>query len=251
LERNQGLGGARNVGLLASSGEYITFLDDDDIRLPQTLDEQIEMLEREPRAGLVYGQAIIRSANARPAGEYPRECHQGNVFWQLLARNFIPCGSAVFRRSCLSRIGLLNDSIAGIEDWDLWIRIAEIYDVLVLPKPVLIWRKGEADSSQYTSRADQMVSRCVKQFREWMKLPRVCDAGPQTRRVVLRRFSENMMAHLLYESSRAVRHGHALQAMKNLAVLPQLSPLTILRLARFRLLRLERRPIENVATVAK
>src|SRR5712691_725321 len=48
VDRNQGVAGARNIGLIASSGEYITFLDDDDVRIPNSLDEQIEVLEQYP-----------------------------------------------------------------------------------------------------------------------------------------------------------------------------------------------------------
>ena len=45
VERNQRVAGARNLGLLASSGQYITFLDDDDVRFPGSLDRQIKLLE--------------------------------------------------------------------------------------------------------------------------------------------------------------------------------------------------------------
>src|SRR6266852_7198918 len=61
LDRNQRVAGARNVGLVASRGEYLSFLDDDDTRLPGSLDAQIEALDREPQAGLIYGQAIVES----------------------------------------------------------------------------------------------------------------------------------------------------------------------------------------------
>src|SRR5436305_6345089 len=59
VERNQGVACARNVGLRASSCKFISFLDDDDERLPRTLDMQAERLEAEPHAGMIYGQAII------------------------------------------------------------------------------------------------------------------------------------------------------------------------------------------------
>ena len=47
-ERNQRVAGARNIGLVASQGKYISFLDDDDTRLPGSLDLQIELLEQNP-----------------------------------------------------------------------------------------------------------------------------------------------------------------------------------------------------------
>src|SRR5205807_3067384 len=116
------------VGLAASRGEYVTFLDDDDVRLPNTVDQQIEILETEPSIGLIYGQAILGDQDGNPKHRsYPRECPRGDIFWKLLTRNFIPCGSVVFRRSCLSRVGLFDDDIPRVADWDLWVRVAELY----------------------------------------------------------------------------------------------------------------------------
>src|ERR1700750_2242444 len=59
VERAQGVACARNVGLRASSGEFISFLDDDDERLPGSIDMQLERLKAGPRAGMIYGQALI------------------------------------------------------------------------------------------------------------------------------------------------------------------------------------------------
>ena len=99
IDRNQGVAGARNVGLLVSSGSYITFLDDDDVRLPNSLDAQVKLLDADESAGLVYGQAIYADQLGQPSNDlYPQICPEGDIFWKLLAQNFIPCGSAVFRR---------------------------------------------------------------------------------------------------------------------------------------------------------
>jgi len=57
LERNQGVGGARNIGLMASTGEYVAFLDDDDLRLPGSLDLQAAALDENADAGFVCGAA--------------------------------------------------------------------------------------------------------------------------------------------------------------------------------------------------
>jgi hypothetical protein len=245
-ERNQGLGGARNIGLLASSGDYISFLDDDDVRLPDSLSRQIELLEREPSAGLIFGQAIMGDHEDNShLGSYPRECPQGDVFWQLLIRNFIPCGTVVFRRSCLSRVGLLDDACCGIEDWDLWVRIAEIYPVIALEMPVIIWRRATPSSGQLTSRAAQIVSLCVRQFRDWMRLPRALAASGETRRALWSSFSENMVEHLVWESGRALRHGQLMGLLKNLSVILRLHPLALVRIAQHRVLRIPQAGIQE------
>jgi glycosyltransferase involved in cell wall biosynthesis len=252
VEHNQGVAGARNIGVVASRGEYLSFLDDDDLRLPDTLDAQIEALERQPQAGLVYGRAIWSDQDGTTGSRsYPADCLAGEVFWKLLGRNFIPCGSAVFRRACLARVGLLDKTIPGIDDWDLWVRIAEIYPVLSDETPAIIWRKSTPTSGQGTSRAAGLVAMSVRKFREsWMNLPRAAGATARIRKAIWREFSENMAEHLLWESVRALRCGQLRQPLKNLSVLSWLHPLTIMRIAEHRILRMPRAALPSVAALS-
>jgi glycosyltransferase involved in cell wall biosynthesis len=242
VERNQRVAGARNIGMVASHGEYLSFLDDDDTRLADSLDAQIETLDREPQAGLIYGRAIFANQEGAPGPQsYPQECPAGDVFWKLLCRNFIPCGSTLFRRSCLTRVGLLDESIPGLDDWDLWIRIAEIYPVASADTPVATWRRSTPASGQGTSNAGDLVSMSVEKFRNsWMKLPRAVAGARRMRRDAWRQFSENMAEHLIWESARALRGGELRRPFKNLSILPWLHPLTIARIAEHRLLRVPR-----------
>jgi hypothetical protein len=234
LERNQRVAGARNIGLLASRGEYVSFLDDDDQRLAASLDEQVALLAANLQAGLIYGQAILGDQLGQPTNEfYPRPCPQGDVFWNLLSQNFIPCGSAVFRRSCLDRVGLLDSELAGLDDWDLWIRIAELYPIIALAKPVMTWRRSTPDSGQGTSDSVQIVTQAVRQFQQrWLKLPRASNAPAQQRRTAWQRFSVNMGAHLVWQALRSLRLGDVTQAARNIFALMDFGPLIVVRLAR-------------------
>jgi glycosyltransferase involved in cell wall biosynthesis len=219
-EQDQSLAGARNIGMLASTGEYISFLDDDDLRVEHSLDAQIQALDSNPGAGMVYGQALIADADSGATKRvYPCPCPQGDVFWQLLTRNFIPSGAGVFRRSCLTRVGLLDDSLDAIEDWDFWVRIAEVYPVIALEQPVMIWRQSTPGSGQMTSRADRIVSLSTRQFSNWLKLLRVAQASPKQRQATWERFSENMAAHLVFDTGRALARGKLVQAARDLGCL--------------------------------
>ena len=237
VERNQRVAGARNIGLVASKGEYISFLDDDDTRLPGSLDLQIDLLAQNPDAALVYGRALYADQDGRVSDEvYPLECPQGDILWELLTQNFIPCGSAVFRRSAIVSLGLLDDTIPGLDDWDLWIRIAELYQIVAVEQPVVTWRRSSVRSAQGTSDAASIVSQSIRKFKtDWMKLPRVATASRDLKRATWRRFSENMLEHALWQSARAVASGKPLRPLKNLAVAPQLAPSAIVRIARHRL----------------
>ena len=218
VARNQKVAGARNIGILASCGEYITFLDDDDIRLPGTLDLQIEALDSRPTAGLVYAQALVADQSGNITGDFnPRRFPEGDVFWQLLSKNFIPCGTAVFRRACLFRVGLLDETVPGIDDWDLWIRTSALYDVMALQHPVIVWRRSTPCSGQGTSRADKIAAMATHHFRQkWLKLPRAAAAPASKRREVSRQFSDYMVGHLALETTRAFRYGSLRRARKNM-----------------------------------
>jgi hypothetical protein len=199
--------------VLASTGEYLSFLDDDDLRLPGSIDAQIEALQSRPDAGMIYGQALIADSETESASRFcPIEGPQGDVFWELLARNFVPSGAVVFRRACLMRIGLLEDSLGAIEDWDLWIRIAELYPVIALPQPVMIWRQSSPGSGQMTSRAATIVSWGTMQSKNWFKLPRAAKASKKLKTHARKRFSENMANHLLVGVARALKSGKVVQA---------------------------------------
>lgn len=232
-ERNQGVAGARNIGLLASRGDYLTFLDDDDVRLPGSLDGQVEALASAPEAGFIYGQALIGRQSGAPTGEfYPARCPRGDVFWELLAQNFVPCGAAVFRRSCLYGVGLLDDGISGIDDWDLWVRLSEQYAVLAEERPVMIWRRSTPATGQGTSRAADLVRLSARQFRRhWLRLPRAAEAPAGRRRESWRRFSDNMAKHLLWETWRALAAGLPLQAQRNCLAALRLFPAGVARVA--------------------
>ena len=242
VERQQGVAGARNIGMVASHGEYLSFLDDDDTRLPDSFDAQIEALDRNPNAGLIYGRAIWGNQDGTPTSRsYPSECPSGDVFWKLLGRNFIPCGGVLFRRSCVARVGLLDDRIPGLDDWDLWVRIAELYPVLSAETPTIVWRRSTPVSGQGTSNAAGLVSMSVQKFREsWMRLPRAVSATRSARRAVWRQFSENMAEHLLWESARALRLGELRKPLRSLSIIPRLHPLTLMQIARHRVFRMPR-----------
>lgn len=214
LDHNHGVAGARNAGVLASSGEYIALLDDDDVRLPGTLDLQLARLRETPEAALIYAQALFSNGTDRGGRDrYPQHCPSGDLFWQLLAQNSIPSGSVIFRRSCFSSTGNFERSIAGIDDWDLWIRMAALYPVIALEQPVVTWRRPAPDSDQKSARVVEMVSLATKQFREyWLKLPRAVDAPSALRQNAARQFSQNMASHLVWEAGRSLSYGEVLRA---------------------------------------
>lgn len=201
-EKNLGVGGARNLGLQSSSGEYLTFLDDDDLRLPNSLDRQLTLLEKQPSAGMIYGRVFFGDDECRPKKElYPEICPQGDIFFDILQTNFIPCQSVLFRRECLLRTGLLDERAAGVDDWDLWVRIAEVYPVLAIQEPVAIWRQPTAASYQMSQNSERL-HRLAKRLHhdKWLQLPRVLESTDNQRRKISRNFAESAARQFIWEA---------------------------------------------------
>jgi len=234
VDRNQAVAGARNIGLITSSGEYITFLDDDDVRLPNSLDEQIEVLAQHPQAAFVYGQAIPETENGEHGLGYPAVCPQGDIFWQLLTRNFIPCGSVVFRRSVVPAIGLLDDEIPRIDDWDFWVRIAELYPAVAIETPVIIWRQSLPASTQGSSNTVDIIAKSSRHFRRaFRNLPRFARASRRVQRRAWRDFSTNVAEHLAWELFSALRNAAFGNAFQSARTLLSLHPSGLMRLVRW------------------
>jgi glycosyltransferase involved in cell wall biosynthesis len=203
-------GPARNTGLLSATAPYVSFLDDDDIRLPGSLDKQLVRLDSEPEAGMIYGRAFYGDEKGEPADDfYPAHCPEGDLFWELMRWNFIPCPAVVFRRACLTRVGLLDDDIPGIEDWDLWVRIAELYSVISMTEPVAIWRRPNPSSDQFTSRGEKLhqTARAVHKDK-WMRLPRALAANSDQRRKAKYEFKSTAAQQLVWEAASNLRAKH-------------------------------------------
>jgi glycosyltransferase involved in cell wall biosynthesis len=231
-ERRQGVAGARNLGVLAGTSDYVSFLDDDDVRLPGSLDLQLAALQSAPEAGLVYGRMSVGDESCEPGGEtLPLSCPQGDVFWKLLRRNFIPCGSVVFRKSCLSRVGLLDETIPGLDDWDLWVRIAEMYPVIAVNEPVFVWRRAMPRSQHQSGNTPYMVTKGIELLRHrWLSLPRVAPVSPSRRRRFWRRYRAGAIHLLLHEAlTQCLPEGEFRRGFKNVSAALRLSPAEVIR----------------------
>jgi glycosyltransferase involved in cell wall biosynthesis len=211
LEERHGVGYARAAGIAASSGSYLSFLDDDDARLPGSIDRQVAVLEAEPEAALVYGQMYraTQSLAIHRRRLSPRFCRGGDVFWMLMGSNFIPSCTVVVRRSAVESVGGLFHEAAPADDWDLWLRIAERYPVAALAEPVSIYRVPTLWSKQGSSRvADGLLTADARVLERCAKLPRAL-ANPRAFRRAARRAKGLMCLRLLTETLEAARRGDA------------------------------------------
>lgn len=218
LSTNHGLAHSRNVGIAESSSEFIAFLDDDDLRLPGSLDAQLRVLTADPNAAFCYGQALIADARRQlPTGEiYPITCAQGDIFWDLLQDNFIPMPSVLSRKSSLLQQGGFNTDLNLIEDWDMWLRLSEHFLIAAVEEPVAIHRKAIAESNQMCSDSAQLCKQAMLVQQMALNRPRAQAASGVKRRYVRGKFRDRAYEILMTEAANSIREGNIRAARANL-----------------------------------
>lgn len=148
-QKNQGLSGARNTGIAQAQGEYIAFLDADDLWAPTKLEKQIRCFEDNPAVGLVYTWTILIDETDKPTGEQCSPCIEGNVWQKIIINNSVGNGSTpIVRRCCFETVGVFARDLSGTADWDMWIRIASCYPFAVVKENLTLYRQHSQNMSK-------------------------------------------------------------------------------------------------------
>lgn len=216
LDQNVRQAAARNAGIAVSSGEFLSFLDDDDLRLPASLDKQVEALSANPEAGFIYGQVLFSDPddNTIKKDAHPKDCLTGDIFWELLQGNFIHIPSVVVSRERLQEIGLFDPSITGVEDWDVLLRLAERHAVIAVDEPVAIYKLFTSTSGQTSSNHIAMVGVTLRAQAKALRLPRSQAAGPEKRRKVRQHLINSLAFLLLCETQIALSERSRKRALR-------------------------------------
>lgn len=133
LEKNTGRAHAGNVGIENAKGEYIGFLDDDDIYYPNAI-ESLKNAITINNGKIVYGKVICRNYEDFDSPNFTSEYTIGTPFDQgrLVFENFIPINSILIPRHFLNSAGHLDSSFEIYEDWDMMLRLSGIADFFFL-----------------------------------------------------------------------------------------------------------------------
>ena len=150
-QENAGVSAARNLGVTSAQGEVVVFCDSDDLWAPTLVAELVGALERNPAAGLAYGWYDLIDGDGTPTGRVVRSEWEGDVWEQFVTRNPVSASAVAVPKAVLDDVGLFlvnRDRFPiDVEDWELWIRIAGRYPVVVVREVLAHHRRHDANSS--------------------------------------------------------------------------------------------------------
>jgi glycosyltransferase involved in cell wall biosynthesis len=160
-----GLAGARNHGVRMSSGELIGLLDADDRWLPGKLSAQVEALRARPDAGACFtGTRYVDELSGRV---WEGQCRLSeDMVAALLVEVSVlgPPSALLVRRSVLQEAGPFDETLTHSDDWDMWLRLAQVTRFALVPDPLVEYRFHGAQMSKSVPKLEQNVLRILGRF---------------------------------------------------------------------------------------
>ena len=131
FQQNAGEGGARNQGIKESIGDYVAFLDSDDIWLPTKLEKQMALVDSlEDKDVVVFGDQYHFNDNGEILAKSMFNIlkpHNGFIFEKLLSENFITTQTVMVKKSLFNNVGYFKQGMKYCADFDMWLRLAKDY----------------------------------------------------------------------------------------------------------------------------
>ena len=166
-EQNQGISGALNRGWRMARAPYIARLDADDVAPPDRLSRQVEFLDAHPAVAAVGGSLITIDASGRRISTRRFPTTNRAIQSTLLRYNCFSHPSMTIRRAALEAVG--GYRFRRIEDYDLWLRLSERFELANLPEPMVLHRlhldQQAVVALERTAREAQAVCAAARQRR--------------------------------------------------------------------------------------
>jgi glycosyltransferase involved in cell wall biosynthesis len=156
VQANGGPGAARNRGIAEARGDWIAFLDADDLWLTGKVAAQVSALEERRSASFSYTDSICREACGRETLQKPRRGGQG-IFADLLLGSQFSSGTVMVRRDSFDRLGMFDPELRTGEDWDMWLRLAANEEGLYVAQTLQVYRVSDRDDKY----GMEMMERCT------------------------------------------------------------------------------------------
>ncbi|MEO1429683.1 MAG: glycosyltransferase [Cyanobacteria bacterium J06633_8] len=152
---NAGLSASRNRGIELAKGEYISFIDADDLWTTDKLELQWKALQSNPQADVAYSWTNYINESSQFIKSGRRIKANGDAFSKLLLTNFLENGSnPLIRKTALEKIGGFDESLPAAEDKDMWLRLAANYKFICVEKAQILYRTSTTSMSTNLKRQE-------------------------------------------------------------------------------------------------
>jgi glycosyltransferase involved in cell wall biosynthesis len=188
---NAGISITRNRGTYHATGEYISFIDADDLWTPDKLEAQLNALLANPQTAVAYSWTdyIDESGQFLHQGGYMSV--SGDVYAKLLLIDFVASGSnPLIRRQALTEVGGFDESMTHSEDRDLWLRLAARYPFIAVPSAQVLYRQSVNSASTHVLKMEksslQVIEKAFSQAPESLQYLKQASLANNYKGLILR-----------------------------------------------------------------
>lgn len=170
-----GAAAARNLGLARVSGDFVAFLDDDDLWTQDAVRPHVAIMDADPDVAAVFGQIAYVTRDLEPVGEpWPEEMPSADKLVVAMLSGYFPqIGATVVRANIAKKIGLMDEQLIFAQDWDWQLKIARAHRISFVKKICVLSRVRERGSFDDTQmRRTKYIARIFRrhalpEFKRW------------------------------------------------------------------------------------
>jgi len=187
-----GVSKSRNRGISHATGDYISFIDADDLWTADKLESQLKALQENPEATVAYSWTDCIDESGQISRRGTHISLTGDVYKNLLVVNFLENGSnLLIGREAFKDVGVFDESLSHGEDWDMWLRLAAHYKFVAVSSPQILYRVYANSSS---ANVCKMEADCLQ------VIERVFQQTPQSLAYLKRYSVSNLYKYLTYKA---------------------------------------------------
>jgi glycosyltransferase involved in cell wall biosynthesis len=154
---NAGANVGRNRGINLAEGEFVSFIDADDIWTQDKLQSQFQALQDNPEATVSYSWTDYINEEDEFVVTGTHITANGDVYEELLLTNFLENGSnPLIRKDALIELGGFDESLSAGQDWEMWLRLATKYKFVAVPKVQILYRLSPKSQSSNLTRQEKL-----------------------------------------------------------------------------------------------